>query len=108
MRILLSRLAAEYLQRETHYLRSKNPAAAVRFVALVRKAKRDLLDFPGLGTEEVHLPIPGARTWVSGDYLFDYTRQDNLIIIVNIRHGRMKPETLPVDDDDEDPLIDLE
>jgi plasmid stabilization system protein ParE len=95
-------LAADYLLRETIYLKSKNPAAAVGFVAAIRKAKQDLLDFPELGTEGVHLPVPGSRTWVSGDYLLDYARKDDLIVIVNIRHGRMKPETLPIDDDIED------
>jgi len=91
MRIILSRSATHYLQREARYLKSHNPQAAAKLVSLMREAKRRLLLFPEIGSREVHLPIPGSLTLMAGDYLLDYTCRDDKIIIFNIRHGRMEP-----------------
>lgn len=52
-----------------------------------------------MGTEQISLPVPHARTWVVGDYLLDSTRSGSRIEIGSIRHGRMKPLTPEIDDD---------
>jgi hypothetical protein len=49
----------------------------------------------------VHLPVRGARTWVTGDYLLDYTVTATTLTIVTIRHGRMKQLGLALDPDDD-------
>jgi plasmid stabilization system protein ParE len=98
MRIILSRSSANYLQKETHYLKRHNPQAAANFVALIRDVKRNLSRFPEMGSKELHLPIKGSRTWIAGDYLLDYVWNKDEIVIVNIRHGRMKP--IPPSDDE--------
>jgi len=99
MRVRLSKSAARYLRKETDYLKSRSPAAAIRFTERIRKAKRNLQMFPDMGSEERELPIAGARTWVAGDYLFDYIRVGDVIEIVAIRAGQMKPPTLDIDPD---------
>ena len=104
MRIILSRSATHYLQQEASYLKSHNPNAAAKFVALFRDAKRRLSLFPEVGTKELHLPIPGSRTLVAGDYLLDYEIRNGEIIIFSIRHGKMKP--MPIDNDESDSAFD--
>ena len=99
MRVLLSRSAASFLRKETDYLRSRSPAAAVRFTERIREARRNLQRFPEMGSEERELPIPRARTWVTGDYLLDYVRNGDVIEIVTIRAGQMKPPTLDIEAD---------
>ena len=101
MRVILSRSAAAYLRKETNYLKSRSPAAATRFTHLINEAKRNLRRFPDIGSEELHLPVPGARTWVTGDYLLDYTQVGDDIVIVTIRAGQMKPPTPRIDIDDD-------
>ena len=104
MRIIISRLATHYLQREARYLKSHNPNAAAKFVALLRDAKRRISLFPEVGTKELHLPIPGSRTLVAGAYLLDYEILNGEIVIFSIRHGRMKP--MPIDNDESDGVYD--
>lgn len=101
MRVRLSRSAANFLRRETDYLRSRSPAAATRFVSRIQEAKRNLQRFPEIGSEERELPIEGARTWVIGDYLLDYVRDGDVIEIVTIRAGQMKPPMTDFEPDDD-------
>ncbi|MCA1494792.1 type II toxin-antitoxin system RelE/ParE family toxin [Ensifer sp. NBAIM29] len=109
MRVILSRSAASYLRQETRYLKSKNPSAAKRFTNAINEARQNLARFPDIGTEEFELPVPGARTWVIGDYLLDYVQNGDRIEIITIRHGRMKPLTPDVDvEDDFDADIGIE
>lgn len=106
IQVILSRSAADYLRHETDYLKSRNPSAAAKFTALIREVRANLQRFPDMGSEAHQLPIPGARTWVAGDYLLDYRHDGERIEIVTIRHGRMKPLTpgMEMDDDfDSDP-----
>jgi plasmid stabilization system protein ParE len=95
MRVQLSLSAAEFLRRESTYLRSKNPSAAVKFTALMREARLNLQRFPDIGNEQHKLPVPGAKTLVTGDYLLDYTRDGDCIVIVTIRHARMNDGLTP-------------
>lgn len=99
MRVRLSRSAANFMRRETDYLKSRSTAAAARFVSRIREAKRNLQRFPEIGSEKRELPIEGARTWVIGEYLLDYTRAGDVIEIVTIRAGQMKPPMLDMEPD---------
>jgi plasmid stabilization system protein ParE len=101
MRVTLSKSAASWLRREMQYLKHHNPAAANRFVATMAQARQLLAEFPEIGPKGVHLPVRGARTWVMGDYLLDYTLTATTLTIVTIRHGRMKQPGLALDPDDD-------
>lgn len=101
MRVTLSKSAASWLRREMQYLKHHNPAAANRFVATMAQARQLLAEFPELGPQGMHLPVQGARTWVTGDYLLDYTVTATTLTIVTIRHGRMKQPGLALDPDDD-------
>ncbi|GAK69463.1 hypothetical protein RRU01S_06_00710 [Agrobacterium rubi TR3 = NBRC 13261] len=91
MRVIISRSAAAYLRNEVRYLKSRSPAAAIRFTEAVAEARRNLEIFPDIGQENNDLPVAGCKTWVFGDYLMDYMRKVDVIEIVAVRHGRMRP-----------------
>ncbi|SCX01620.1 type II toxin-antitoxin system RelE/ParE family toxin [Agrobacterium rosae] len=101
MRVIISRSAATYLRNEVQYLKSRSPAAATRFTNAFIDARSNLESFPDIGKESEELPVPGYKTWVFGEYLMDYTRKADVIEIVAIRHGRMRPLT-PTQEPDED------
>lgn len=91
MRVIISRSAATYLRNEVQYLKSRSPAAAMRFTNAFGDARRNLETFPDMGKESEDITVPGCKTWVFGDYLMDYMRKAEVIEIVAIRHGRMRP-----------------
>ncbi|MDE1158153.1 MAG: type II toxin-antitoxin system RelE/ParE family toxin [Neorhizobium sp.] len=95
--VRLSRNAANYLRRETDYLRRRNPAAAGRFVDTIRQARRLLQAFPDAGNQAHALQIAGNRVLVVGDYLIEYAHDVTHIDITSIRHGRAAVKTPPVE-----------
>lgn len=101
MKVKLSRSAAEYLRKETKYLKGRNPTAAIKFTNRIREAKRNIQQFPNMGSSERQIPIPGAQTWVTGEYLLDYIFDRETIEIITIRSGRMSPPIISADIDDE-------
>lgn len=102
MRVVLSKSAASWLRTEIQYLQQRSPAGAQNFIARISNAKLVLAAHPEAGPVARSLPVPGARTLVIGDYLLDYVIEADRIVIVTIRHGRMRPPDLPVDADFED------
>lgn len=106
--IRLSLRAADYIRRESAYLRDRNPAAARAFAQSMKKARLLLQDLPEAGNRLHGLQIPGTRTLVVGDYLIDYRLAGSgdgpRLEIVTIRHGRMQ---IPLSDSEEtDPPVD--
>jgi plasmid stabilization system protein ParE len=71
MKVKLSRSTAEYLRKETKYLKDRNTTAAIKFTNRIREAKRNIQQFPNMGSRARQIPIPGAQTWVTGEYLLD-------------------------------------
>ncbi len=98
--IRLSRKAADYLRRESTYLRERSPSAAKAFVQSMTRARTLLQDFPDAGNTMHGLQIAGFRTLVVGEYLLDYRLRDGAIEIVTIRHGRMQITMPELDDPD--------
>lgn len=70
--VRLSKDAANYIRRESDYLRKLNPAAARKFSLEIKNAKRMLSEFPQSGNRMHALQITGSLTLVVGDYLLDY------------------------------------
>ena len=102
MRVVLSKSAASWLRTEMRYLQQRSPAAAQNVIARISDAKLVLGAHPEAGPVARSLPVPGARSFVIGDYLLDYLIEPDRIVIVTIRHGRMRPPDLPLDADPEE------
>lgn len=102
MRVVLSKSAASRLRTEIRYLQHRSPAAAKTFIARISDARLVLGAHPEAGPVGRSLPVPGGGTLVIGDYLLDYVIEADRIVIVTIRHGRMRPPDLPFDADFED------
>jgi plasmid stabilization system protein ParE len=106
IRIRLARDAADYVQRESTYLRERNPMAARKFALALKQARETLQAFPEAGNRMHGLTIAGGRSLVFGDYILDYLFDDHHIDIVAIRHGRMHGPMPEVDSDSEVDLDD--
>lgn len=91
MKLWVSADARAYILAEAMYLRERNQPAADAFLQEMKEAQKCLLRFPDLGTKREDLPIPGARRLVVGNYLLDYRRDGDFIVIVSVRHGRQMP-----------------
>lgn len=102
MRVVLSKSAASWLRTEIRYLQQRSPAAAKIFLARISDARLVLGAHPEAGPVARSLPVPDARTFVIGDYLLDYVIEADRIVIVTIRHGRMRPPDIPLETDPED------
>lgn len=102
MRVVLSKSAASWLRKEMQYLQQRSPAAAKTFAARIAETRLLLGAHPEAGPVARSLPVPRARTFVSGEYLIDYTIHADHVIIVTIRHGRMRPPDLPIEADPEE------
>ena len=99
--IRLSKAAADYIRKETDYLRQRNPMAARNFSLEIKDAKRMLQSFTESGNHMHGLQIAGNRTLVTGDYLFDYSFDGWRIEVTSIRHGRMLMATPDIDIEDD-------
>jgi plasmid stabilization system protein ParE len=84
------------------YLRQRSPSAARNFAARIADARLLLGAHPEAGPIARSLPIPGSRTLAIGDYLRDYRIEPDRIVLVTIRHGRMRPPDLPIEQDPDD------
>ena len=101
IRVRLSKDAAQFVRKETEYLRQRNPAAALKFAMAMKDAKRLLQSFPEAGNRMHGLQIAGGLTLVAGDFLLDYIYDGSGIDVVSIRHGRMSMPTPDVDLDND-------
>ena len=98
-KVRLSGDARAYIKFEARYLKDRNPIAANRFVAGLKKLQINLSQFPQMGFESEELPIPGVFRLTMGDYLVDYEVSGDLVEIRAIRHGRQRPPGVLFDDD---------
>jgi toxin ParE1/3/4 len=101
-KVRLSTRAREYLTKEARYLRDRNQAAALAFVARMRDAQKLLSDFPELGPGKNGLPLNDMRCLVVGDYLMDYQIRGDEVLVLAIRHGRQPEIIIEPDDIDYD------
>ncbi|MET0357846.1 MAG: type II toxin-antitoxin system RelE/ParE family toxin [Pararhizobium sp.] len=103
-RVKVSREAATFVRNEVGYLRRRNTQAAQRFSETVRRARDVLRTFDEAGNVTHGLQIRGGLTLVVDTYLFDYIREDGVVNIIAVRHGRMLQLTPIVEDDISDGL----
>ncbi|TAZ35461.1 type II toxin-antitoxin system RelE/ParE family toxin [Rhizobium ruizarguesonis] len=92
----LSRDAANYVRKETDYLRHHSPVAARRFSQAMKEGIC-FRAFPEVGNYMHGLQIAGNRTLVTGNYLLDYSYDGQQIDVTSIRHGRMVVQTPDID-----------
>ncbi|TCM54353.1 plasmid stabilization system protein ParE [Rhizobium sp. PP-F2F-G48] len=97
--VKVSREAADFVRNEAAYLRRRNAHAAQRFSTTVRRARDILRTFDEAGSVTHGLPIRGGLTLVVDAYLFDYLREDGVVNIIAVRHGRMLQRVPDVEDD---------
>ncbi len=94
------------MDNETSYLRGRNPSSARGFSQRVKRARETLATFAEVGNTTHGLQVAGGLTLVIGDDLFDYMREDGIVTIIAIRHGRMSQAKPDLDDgNDLDPDI---
>ncbi len=94
------------MDNETSYLLRRKPSSARGFSRLVKRARETLATFGEAGNATHGLQVAGGLTLVIGDDLFDYTREDDIVNIIAIRHGRMSQAKPDLDDgNDLDPDI---
>lgn len=98
-RVRVSKEAANFVRNEAAYLRRRNRHAAQSFLNTIRRAKDVLSTFDEAGNMMHGLNIDGGRTLVVDAYLFDYTREQDTVNILAVRHGRMPQVTPDVEDD---------
>jgi plasmid stabilization system protein ParE len=99
MRVILSRNAAAYIQRECAYLEQFNPRAARRVAEHFKEALKLLAEYPQAG---VPLTLPGRRRYVCGVYVIDYVLEKSRLVISHIRHGQQADPNLVADSDKTD------
>lgn len=99
MRVRLSEEARKFLATETEYLRQRNPAAARKLVERMRQARRNLGDFPNMGSAAEDGPLPGTRSLVIDQYILTYDVSAKSVEVTAIRHGRMQVPTPDVEED---------
>lgn len=102
-RVKVSKEAANFVRNETAYLRRRNTHAAQNFSDTIRRAKDVLRTFDEAGNVMHGLQIDGGLTLVVDAYLFDYIREEGVVNIIAVRHGRMLQLTPKVEKEiDED------
>jgi plasmid stabilization system protein ParE len=75
----------DWLRRETGYIAQFNPRAARKLVAVIRAARRLLVDHPNIGPPGL---ISGTRRMVVGTYVLTVRQRNGTPEIIDIRHGR--------------------
>jgi len=86
--VALSRRARTWLDDQTDYLLTRSPTGADRLAERIANARRQLAEFPHSGSRA---RTPGTRRLVAGPYVLTYREAGpELLIIVDIRHGRQR------------------
>lgn len=101
-KVILSSKARDYINTEAKYLRQRSRAGAEKFLALMRSARIDLVDFPRMGLGKAGLPHGDMRLYFAGPYILDYVISGDDVLVLSIRHGRQLNATIPVDEITED------
>ncbi len=78
------------------YIRDRNPKAAVDVRTRIKSLIDGLADFTLQGTPTDHRDIRRLVT-TPYPYLIFYRIKNETVIILHIRHGRRRPETLGLD-----------
>ena len=90
-RLIWSPAALRDLARLHAFLAPKNPDAARRAVATIRRGVKLLGDHPEVGRPVAEMP-PEFREWLigfgSGGYLTLYRFDGQQVVILAVRHGR--------------------
>lgn len=100
MKVRFSSEARRYILREAAYLKARSTSGALRFQAIIERARRQLETMPDSGFTQSVVALAGARRIAIEEYLFDYDTADESVMVLVIRHARNTP-TLPFDDDED-------
>ncbi len=98
-RVKVAKEAANFVRQEAAYLRRRNAHAAQVFSDTVRRAKDVLRTFDKAGNVMHGLQIDGGLTLVVDAYLFDYIREEAVVNIIAVRHGRMHQLTPEIEEE---------
>ncbi|MGD9617623.1 MAG: type II toxin-antitoxin system RelE/ParE family toxin [Alphaproteobacteria bacterium] len=89
--VIYSRRAAAEAEEIIAFLSEYGERPAERFRALLRRAERQLADFPDSGASGAR---PGTRRLVVGDYILSYRRRGADVEIFAVRHARRRDSRL--------------
>ena len=93
--VIFGRSAQRWLDAQLDYLAERDPRAAERLLERLDVAKRQLIDFPNSGSRG---KVAGTRRLIIAPYVLTYHEAGpDLLIIVDIRHGRQREMPLPKD-----------
>ena len=88
IRVGYSRRAAAEAEEITAYLAEYSEPAATRFREGLRRAERQLADFPNSGAPGLR---PGTRRLIVGDYILSYRRRGGGDVeVFAVRHARRR------------------
>ncbi len=89
MNLLYSEDAIQDLIRLREFIEIKNPLAAQRVAASIKKGISRLKEFPRLGVKVASAPDPDVvRDLIIGDYLARYLITKQMIFILRIWHHK--------------------
>jgi plasmid stabilization system protein ParE len=80
-----SRRAAAEADEIIGYLQGYSERAALRFDEALKRAERQLANFPNSGAPGVR---PGTRRLIIGNYILSYRRRGEDVEIFAVRHSR--------------------
>jgi toxin ParE1/3/4 len=87
--VIFSQRAESWVERELLYLREHSPAAARQLIQRLAAARQTLADFPQSGPRS---SVPGTRRLIMLPYVLTYRETaPDLVVIIDIRHGRQRP-----------------
>jgi plasmid stabilization system protein ParE len=87
VRVFRSRRADAEVEETAAYLAEHSEPAAARFLEALRRAERQLSEFPNSGAPGL---IPGTRRLVLGEYIVSYRRRGGRVEIFAVRHARRR------------------
>jgi plasmid stabilization system protein ParE len=90
--VRLTRRARAWLQREADHVAADDPAAALRLLDRIEKARLQLAGFPESGPPGL---IPSTRRLVVAPYILTYRVSRGRVTILDIRHGRQGDARAP-------------
>lgn len=105
-RVTVSKEAATFVRNEAAYLRRRDTHAARNFSETVRRARDILRTFDEAGNVMHGLRIKGGLTLVVDTYLFDYIREEGVVNIIAVRHGRMLQLTPSTEEESDEDIAD--
>jgi len=98
IRVRISTRAANYLRSEREYLSKFSEGAAAQFALHLRAARRTLSEYPEAGVQTT--PSSEIRSLVFLQYVLEYERHGDEVVILLVRHGRQQRTVLTEDEED--------